>query len=515
MNRSRTTRFAPLGLAIAGLAALTAGALFIIEQRVTLAIQVSLAVVVLGLAVFVLFDPKRIRAALTGRQARYGSNALVMTLAFLGILIVLNYLAFTNSRQWDLTEDRQNSLMPESLQVLERLESPVQANAYFSPQLPAENARSLLQLYKNNSAGKFDFQFIDPITNPQRANADQVTRDGTIVLTMEERTEPARFSSEEEITGALVRLANPGERAIYFLTGHGEFPIDASNEENYNLAFTDLTAKNYTVNTLNLLATPQIPEDARVLIVAGPTKPLSDAELDLIRAYQQQGGALVYLADPRAGTQFGDQPDPVEKYLLETWGIRLDDNMIVDPSSTQSVVTISQRFTDHAITRRMASLALVLPVARSVSTVESPPDVQLSPLAYTSDMAWGETSIEGIEQNQVQPDAGVDLLGPVPLAVAGVNNTTSARIVVVGDSDFGGSRAYPQYGNSDFLLNSIDWAAEQENLISLTPRTPTQRMIVLPRTSTLGLILFSSVFLLPGLVIVMGIATWMQRRRQG
>jgi ABC-type uncharacterized transport system involved in gliding motility auxiliary subunit len=64
-------------------------------------------------------------------------------------------------------------------------------------------------------------------------------------------------------------------------------------------------------------------------------------------------------------------------------------------------------------------------------------------------------------------------------------------------------------------MNSIDWAAEQENLINLTPKQTTNRFLVPPKVYVQGLILLITVFILPGLVIVGGIVMWIQRRRQG
>jgi ABC-type uncharacterized transport system involved in gliding motility auxiliary subunit len=509
-------RFAPIGLYLAGLAALVTAGLFIVFRTFNLPIQISLGVTIVGLALYVLLDPQRTREALTGRQARYGSNALLMTLAFVGIVIVINYLVYNNSKQWDLTEDQTNTLNSETIKTLESLKSPVEAVGYFTPSVPADTARNLLTNYKNKGAGKFDFQFIDPNANPVQAQQDKITRDGTIVLKMDGRQEQLTYASEEELTGALVRLANPGKRAVYFLTGHGEYPLDTSSENNYSQVKTDLTAKNYTVNTLNLLATSKIPEDALTIIVAGPTKPLAQQEIDLIKAYQEKGGSLVYLTEPRPVTEFGDQTDPMVTYLQQVWGIKLDDDMVVDPSSNQPLMAITQQFGSHPITTKMPpSQVLVMPSARSVEAGKAPADVTLTDLASTTNQAWGETDYQSIQSGQVKPDQGKDLMGPVNLAVAGTNNTTKARILVVGDSDFGGSKAFTGYGNGDFIINGIDWAAAQDNLISLTPRQPTQRFLAVPRVYTIGLILLGSVFILPGLVLLTGVTVWIQRRRRG
>ncbi len=508
-------RFAPIGLYISGLAALVTAGLFIVQKSFTLPIQISLGLTVVGLALFVLLDPQRTREALTGRQARYGSNALLLTLAFTGIVIVINYLVNNNSKQWDLTEDQQNSLTTESIQTLGSLKSAVKAEAFFTPNMPSETARNLLMNYKNKSQGKFDYEFVDPVTNPILAQQDKVTRDGTIVLKMDNRMEQITSASEEDITGALVRLANPGKRVVYFLTGHGEYATDSTSENNYSQVQFALTAKNYTVNTLNLLASPKIPEDALAIIVAGPTKPLSQEEIGLIKAYQEKGGSLVYLAEPRPVTEFGDQPDPMATYLEQVWGIKLDEDLVVDMSSNQPLVAISQNFGKHAITQRMSTQAVVMPSARSLEVSGEVAGVTLTPLASTSDQAWGETDYASIQKQQVKPDQGKDIMGPVNLAIAGENANTKARVLVIGDSDFAGSQGYANYGNSDFILNSIDWTAVQDNLISLTSRQPTQRFLAPPQTYTFGLILLGSVFLLPGLVVLTGVTVWLQRRRRG
>ena len=75
----------------------------------------------IGLGIFALLDPKRIRTFLTGRQAKYGSNALITSIAFIAILIFGNILAYQNPIQFDWTEENRNTLAPESIEALEAL----------------------------------------------------------------------------------------------------------------------------------------------------------------------------------------------------------------------------------------------------------------------------------------------------------------------------------------------------------------------------------------------------------
>ena len=103
---SKWRRFAPLGLYLALLAGLTAIGLYFVQREWNLALQISLALFVIGLAAFAVLDPGRLRRALTGRQARYGSNAVIVTIAVLGILGMITYLAYKNDKRWDVTEDQ-------------------------------------------------------------------------------------------------------------------------------------------------------------------------------------------------------------------------------------------------------------------------------------------------------------------------------------------------------------------------------------------------------------------------
>src|SRR5215213_8826918 len=113
---------------------------------------VSAGLIILGLAAYAIMEPDRVRRFFTGRQARYGSNALVMSIAFLGILIVGNVLAYQNPVPIaDLTEDKVNTLSPEMATALETLPEKVTATAFFSQGSNTESADQLLNNIKANS----------------------------------------------------------------------------------------------------------------------------------------------------------------------------------------------------------------------------------------------------------------------------------------------------------------------------------------------------------------------------
>jgi ABC-type uncharacterized transport system involved in gliding motility auxiliary subunit len=471
---------------------------------------ISLGVAILSLAVYSILEPEKTRQVLTGRQARYGSNIAITSIAFVGILFVVNWFVFNNPKNWDVTQDKVNTLAPETIQALESLPEPVTAVANLSTQ----SATELLDKFKANSNGGFDYQFVNPDTDPVAAREAGVTGDGKIMLVMGEQREIANFVSETELTKTLIKLISPEARVVYFLTGHGEASLEFA-DVSFATAKQTLESKNYTVNTLNLLAENRIPEDALAVIIAGPLKPVSEGEVGLLKQYVDAGGSLVVMEDPLILTEFGDSPDPLADYLAEEWGIILNDDIIIDLNSQQPLNAISASAGQHPITTNLsANYLVIMPQARSLGLGTPQAGVTQTALLFTSSNSWGEVNFTSAEGSQVSFDPE-DLAGPLIMAAAAENTATGGRVVVFGNSFFASDQAFDAYGNGNFFVNSVDWSAEQEDLINITPNTPTVRTFNPPNQIQLLIILLGSILVIPGLVVFAGVSSWLARRRQG
>ena len=84
-------------------------------------------------------------------------------------------------------------------------------------------------------------------------------------------------------------------------------------------------------------------------------------------------------------------------------------------------------------------------------------------------------------------------------------------MVVIGDSDFASNRWLGISGNRDLFLNSVNWLAQQENLISIRAKDPEDRRITLSADQDLG-IFWITIFIIPGLILLLGIQAWWRRR---
>ncbi len=86
-------------------------------------------------------------------------------------------------------------------------------------------------------------------------------------------------------------------------------------------------------------------------------------------------------------------------------------------------------------------------------------------------------------------------------------------MVVGGTSNFAINSYFGAQGNGNLFLNMVSWLAQDEDLISIRPRPVEDRRILLSQ-SQLSLLRLLTVFLLPGIVLIIGISVVLNRRRR-
>jgi ABC-type uncharacterized transport system involved in gliding motility auxiliary subunit len=525
MTASSLKPYAPwaLGLGVAGLVVAASAAL--IYRQFNTVVQVSLVVGLLGFVLAILLNPGAVTQWAGGRQARYGSNAVIMSLAMIGIVVLVNYLvqrAPADVRVFDWSEGQLNTLSPESIEAVKRAPEPVKAIGFYSPNITSQrdSTKKLLDQFKDQAPDKFSYEFVDPYNDPVRARSYEISRDGTLILEMGAKRTEISFASESEITSALVGFAAPTSRTLYFLTGHGERTTESDpNQEGLSSVVGLLQKQNYEIKPLNLAATDTVPSDARAVIIAGPKQPLTEAEVARLKQYLDKGNAsLIALLDPPAQT-VGDQAppaDPLLDYLNTDWGVTARNDIVIDLSRSlqdQPLFPVAASYGTSSITDRLQGFATFFPLARSLEYTSTAAGLTQVALVDLSDQSWGETDIAAMSQGAAQPD-GADATGPLTVAVSAENSATKARVIVYGDSDFAADSVANEFANANLFVNSVNWATLDETLINLTPKVPPQRSLNLVDAVTGYAIFFVVVIALPVLVLVAGGIVWFLRRRR-
>jgi ABC-type uncharacterized transport system involved in gliding motility auxiliary subunit len=107
----------------------------------------------------------------------------------------------------------------------------------------------------------------------------------------------------------------------------------------------------------------------------------------------------------------------------------------------------------------------------------------------------------------------VDVPKPDPTKTAGTEQarTPESRFVAIGDSDFAANNALRTQGNQDLFLNTINWLAQQENLISIRPKPPNDSRLTMTARQTMALF-WMSLLVIPAIVFGTGVYTWWRKR---
>jgi ABC-type uncharacterized transport system involved in gliding motility auxiliary subunit len=480
---------------------------------------------------YILSQWREVARSFSGREARFGTLALASIAVVLAILIGINWLASRRNKRWDLTAAKQFTLSDQTKKVLQGLQRPVVARVFDQ----SENFgrfRTRLDEYRYVS-DKISVEYIDVERRPALANQYKVQQAGTVVFEYDGRTERVTSDGEQELTNGLIKVVQGKQNKVYFVQGHGERATEGSERDGYSTIASALTSDNFAHDKIVLAQQPQVPADATVLIVAGPTSDFLIPEIDALKAYLARGGKLFLLLDPPEKPGAPELTNLIA--LAKEWGINPGTNVVVDSSGvgqmlgTGPEVPIAAKYNPHPITERF-NLLTAYSLARSVTAAPGGANNRFAQnLVETSPQSWAETDIKELMTTgrvKSEPDRG-DIPGPVSLGAAasapvGAPEATpkadggdapkpETRVVVMGDSDFASNRWLGIAGNRDLFLNSVNWLAQQENLISIRAKDPEDRRITLSADQDRR-IFWITIFIIPGLILLAGVQTWWRRR---
>lgn len=452
------------------------------------------------------------------RQARYGANAVLLSLSFIGVVVLLNYLMYRHDTKIDLTANKSFTLSEQTDKVLANLPQDVKITAFYRANNNArQEALNRLETYRDKANGKLSFEMVDPERQPGLTLRYNVTSDGTVVLESGSARKEILSSSEEQLTSGILAITRTEKPTVYFLTGHNELdPDNADPRTGLNSIKQSLEQENYRVAKLSLAATGnKVPDDARVLVVAGPDRALTAPERTAIQEYiDKRQGDVMLLLPPR--NQSGLEG------LLGRYGVQIGNNIVIDPGrNIQNDITVPA-FTEygfHPITQDLNQVVVFLPLSRTVGLNTPPANVQGVELMKTTAASWAETNLT--ENALIQKDSA-DPAGPLSMAVALTvspegtppkegEQPKQSRIVVVGNAMFAANWFSRVLGNGDFFLNSIAWLSEADDLISIRAKAPEDRSLQLTNSQE-RLVFYVSIFGMPGLLLLLGVWIWWRRR---
>jgi hypothetical protein len=448
--------------------------------------------------------------------------------AAMGVCLVfpLNYVATKKNERWDLAYFKTPSPGTATQAIVDSLPEPVQVRVFMPPS--SEVAQELRNYFAGIEGGNLQIEIVDQAAQPRLSRALGVRDNGTITFTQgdisvlmdepepdeppaegddhsddeaepkDDRARPvtrrvtvsADFEKakatlkkiDREVQKALIQLSQ-GERIAYFTTGHGE--LDWTGEPNpvrsiraFRQRLRDLGFKIKTLGLREGLG-EAVPEDAGVVIVAGPRRPFIGAEITALSNYLQGGGSVLLALPPKL--QLPGQPplpDPMEDLLGEL-GVRRGEGVlasegnivVINHNKEDRFNVFSNSFTSHASTRNLAEMGkrdfLFMPATGFLEEIEGT-DADVTFTVRSLSTAW----------NDVNMNAELDVAQG---ETKDVRNLVAA-ITGGGGSEGGGFRAIVTpaattlvdlsqnfAGNAQFVDDSMNWLMGTEELSGTTP----------------------------------------------
>ncbi|QYZ66642.1 MAG: mucin [Gammaproteobacteria bacterium (ex Lamellibrachia satsuma)] len=431
------------------------------------------------------------------------------TLFYLQLLAVLLLTAWLSSRfelQWDWTRNGSNTLSKTSIETLAHAEGPITITVYAAKQ-PAlrEKVESFIERY-HRFKPDLTLKFIDPIQHPGAARRQGITLSGELLIDYRGRQERLQQLDEITLTNAIHRLLRTETHWLVGLEGHGERSLLGEANHDLGLFGSALQQKGIKTISLNLVDTPDIPDNTSLLVVASPQKTLLQAELSRLQLYLEQGGNLLLLLDPGQ--------DTVLSPLLASLGLETLPGILVDANVRElgiddpSIALVSQ-YSPHPVTRDFNLITLYPQALALQSSVSSPWHVV--PLLQTLQNSWNET---GAIQGEIQrnPEAG-EMPGPLTIgyAMSREKNSGTQRVIVVGDGDFLSNAYLGNAGNQDLGITLINWLTAEENLDIQSHQATDKTLLLSPLAQ--GIIGLGFLILLPLLLLATGgLIHWGRKR---
>lgn len=548
-------------LALAGVLTLVLGALiwvFVRDLENYAYIVMGIGLVILLVDAAISFDA--VRFAVFGRRGRYGLNTAIVLIAFVAIASLLNFVIYwalerpdpPGYLRIDTTSTKQFIVSDQTLNTLSNLREPIQVTAFFRRNNAQRQAawratEDLLSEFRRRSTEQpLTFRLVDPELEPNVAVEYGVDSFPSLAIEALEsrRTEvvpglnpndgPNVFSEQDIITGLLV-VNQIKQKSVVFISGHAVRDVSDSTRgsEGYGSAAAALIRENYLLTNETLqefsqrLAANNPEALPAAMIFAGPTQEMTEAEEGILAEYGRRGGRILMLFEPDTA------PDSF-KGFLSRYGVGVGTGTVVDTASYVApnptflqIKNTNSQFPEHPLTEDFDVLYMpgstyyqynidpqTIPL-----TDEGIPYVRQELVAISTLNSWSEADIENINF-----DLNVDQSGPLPVivtleAVAEIGGSprtvddelVTTRMVLIGDADFASNAYFGSARNGDLFVNSVNYLADDYELISLRPKQTAFRELVLTESER-NFVRWSGWLLMPILIALAGIWAWWRRR---
>ena len=471
-------------------------------------------------------------------------NSVLLAILGFTFIVGLNFLASSHFVRKDLTENARFSLAPETKAFLRDLENPTKIIVTLTEKAHEDifnDVEGLLREYVyHGSPGGGDMltvEYVDVFQQRSRAQAlvseyGLDSENAILVVSGDRRKlinwaglyaqneegEITGFNGEQLFTSAIIEVSQNKRPRGNFLAGHGEMNVDEIDPtRGLSRLKQFLMERNFDISGLDLTTVEALPEDADLVLVAGPQAPFPPIEVERLRNYLDNQGRLIVFLEPYITHGLDD--------LFYEWGIMADDRIIIDQSRDSQISggdTLIRQFSGtHPITAYLIDyqLSVLVGTPRPVRLNpgrEEDDSLNITEIMGSSAQSWAERSYRVESEPQYSP--GVDIPGPVPIAAVSERDVGSelglslqgGKLAVFGNADMLANGRFFDYGNQILASNILNWAIGETEMLSIPPRPVQEYKLAVSEADLLKLLFW--LMSVPVAVGILGVVILLLRR---
>ena len=280
-------------------------------------------------------------------------------------------------------------------------------------------------------------------------------------------------------------------RKIYQTSGHGETTLSSTIQ--------DLMDKNnYTLEGLNTVMNPEIPDDCELLLMYAPTSDLTADEKNSVESYLKDGGKMMLLLGDTNSTEL-----PNLASIMKTYGMEAADGYIADTQRSYQnnyYCFFPQLTASGDLTDGMESQMVLLLNTHGMNLT----DPERDSISTTSFMTTSDNSYAVTEDSQSQ--AGSYVLGAVAVEDSSRFTVISAGSMIASEI----TDTFPQLENTKLFMNAVAANFDGAKDLSIEAKSLTPVYNTMQHAGLLSLLV---IFILPLGILLSGFSVWMKRRK--
>lgn len=325
--------------------------------------------------------------------------------------------------------------------------------------------------------------------------------------------------TEEAITNAILDVATDEKTKVYFSNTHLAYDL-----QYYSTIISAMEEEANEIEKIDILANGKVPDDCDILVLTTLKEDFTDLERDKIIDYIKNGGEILLMCGPNISNATLNN----FQAILDEYGVTIKDGVIFEEISSNMMAGYPDMIVEETqsteLTSKLKTTSVCLVDAGKLEFNEEKLEelgVTYETLLKTSEQAFLRTDLnqKSVSKTNSDEDASNSIIAAI--ATKEIDEDKKSKIVIFTNELFAMDtpiqiQQYTQYvvnlyNNKDLILNSVSYLAEKENTITIRKSTNEVQYTV---TQEQHNVILSIIFIVPVLIILIGIIVWIKRRRQ-